>query len=449
VPARAKAEPDLSTPTARRRLAPKDGSAPYWRFISEGRYLGYRKPQSNPEVGKWCARVFLETRRDAGKAPYQKTTLGVADDKAPADGETVLSYAQALKAAMKWCDAQERRSLGLAPRHTGPYTVRHAVEDYLAWYKEHRRGYESFALPTLRAHVLSAPLADRQVDQLSAEEIKRWHIQLSRKPPRRRTKDGDAQNYGEIADEEARRKRKVTANKGLTLVKAALNMAFREGKVESDAAWRRVRKFEGVEAPRIRFLEQDEVKRLLRVCEPDFRELVQAALTTGCRYGELCRLKVSDFIPEAGEAGAIHVSTGKGRRSRSRNVFLSREGFEFFDSLAAGRAKSEPLLVRADGEAWGRGHQFRRMETACREANVEPAITFHLLRHTYASHYLMNGGSLEALAKQLGHADTRMTIQHYGHLAESWRAEEAVRHAPSFGLPRRKVVQLRERAEVG
>lgn len=46
----------------------------------------------------------------------------------------------------------------------------------------------------------------------------------------------------------------------------------------------------------------------------------------------------------------------------------------------------------------------------------------------------MSGGSLVALAKQLGHTTTRMVEKHYGHLAESWRAEEARKHAPSLDL---------------
>lgn len=447
MPAKLKNGPDLSTPASRRRLTPKGGSAPYWRFISEGRYLGYRKQRGNPEIRKWCARVFIEARRDAGKAPYLKTTLGVADDKVPADGETVLNYAQALKGAMAWCDEQERRSLGLAPRPLGPYTVGHAVEDYLGWYKEHRRGYDNFARPYLRAHVLSAPLARRQVEHLTAEEIKRWHIQLARTPPRTRTKRGKPQGYGEVMDDEARRKRKVTANKVLTLLKAALSMAFRDGKVSSDLAWRRVKRFEGVDAPRIRFLDFEEVGRLLRSCEADFRDLVRAALLTGCRYGELGGMRVTDFVPEAGEAGAVHVRTGKDRRSKPRDIFLNEEGYRFFDSLVAGRKGMEPMFLRQDGGTWERSQQVRRMREACIQSSIDPPVTFHLLRHTYASHYLMNGGSLEALAKQLGHADTRMTILHYGHLADRWRAEEAARHAPSFGIAREgNVTRLRRRS---
>ncbi len=72
------------------------------------------------------------------------------------------------------------------------------------------------------------------------------------------------------------------------------------------------------------------------------------------------------------------------------------------------------------------------MQDACAAAEIEPAVSFHILRHTYASLYLMGGGSLPALAAQLGHADTRMTIRHYGHLADSWRAAEAREHSPRY-----------------
>lgn len=57
--------------------------------------------------------------------------------------------------------------------------------------------------------------------------------------------------------------------------------------------------------------------------------------------------------------------------------------------------------------------------------------------------YLMAGGSLEGLARQLGHEDTRMTIRNYAHLAESWRSAEAKRAAPSFGVLPENVTALR------
>jgi hypothetical protein len=46
------------------------------------------------------------------------------------------------------------------------------------------------------------------------------------------------------------RQRKATANTIWTILKASLNHAFREGKVDSDAAWRRVQSFRLVDVPK-------------------------------------------------------------------------------------------------------------------------------------------------------------------------------------------------------
>ncbi len=49
------------------------------------------------------------------------------------------------------------------------------------------------------------------------------------------------------------------------------------------------------------------------------------------------------------------------------------------------------------------------MDDACDTAKIE-GVTFHILRHTYASHALMAGMTIEVLAQQLGHKDTRITM---------------------------------------
>jgi integrase len=218
-------------------------------------------------------------------------------------------------------------------------------------------------------------------------------------------------------------------NRVLTIFKAALNFAFSEGRVAADEAWRRVKPFKGADAAKISYLDQEQAARLLNVGAADFQLLMRAALLTGCRYGELIALRVGDYLPDS---QAIHIRESKS--NKSRHVYLTEEAESFFQALAAGRAAGETLLLREDGEPWRSSHQDRRMRAACEEAQIEPAVSFHILRHTYASHYLMGGGSLPALAAQLGHADTRMTVLHYSHLADSWRAAEARRFGPTFGL---------------
>ena len=72
------------------------------------------------------------------------------------------------------------------------------------------------------------------------------------------------------------------------------------------------------------------------------------------------------------------------------------------------------------------------MAEACTRAKIKPAISFHILRHTWASHAVMNGVPLLVVAKNLGHADTRMVEKHYGHLAPSFIADAIRAGAPRY-----------------
>ena len=83
------------------------------------------------------------------------------------------------------------------------------------------------------------------------------------------------------------------------------------------------------------------------------------------------------------------------------------------------------------------------MKDACKGARIEPEANFHCLRHTYASHAIMNGASLLVVAKNLGHSDTRMVERHYGHLAPSDIADAIRAAAPKFGVEPSNLSALR------
>jgi integrase len=72
------------------------------------------------------------------------------------------------------------------------------------------------------------------------------------------------------------------------------------------------------------------------------------------------------------------------------------------------------------------------------------AVGFHILRHTAASLAVMNGTPLVVVARNLGHASTRMVEAHYGHLAPSYIADEIRKGAPQFGfeVADKKIVQI-------
>jgi integrase len=221
----------------------------------------------------------------------------------------------------------------------------------------------------------------------------------------------------------------------LTILKAALNRAWRDGKIASDDAWRRVEPFEEADAARVRYLTLDECRRLLNAADGEFSDLIRAALATGCRFGELAALEVHDFHAES---GTLHIRTSKS--GKGRHVVLHDEGIQLFRSLAAGRRGNEPMLRKPDGDRWGKSNQDRPMRNACIRAKIEPPANFHVLRHTYASLAVMAGAPLMVVARNLGHADTRMVERHYGHLSESYIAEAIRKAVPRFGVANESTV---------
>jgi integrase len=183
-----------------------------------------------------------------------------------------------------------------------------------------------------------------------------------------------------------------------------------------------------------------EAKRLVNACTPEFRPLVQAALHTGCRYGELAQLQVHDFNPEAGT-----LAIRKSKSGKPRHVVLTNEGVALFKDLSAGKAGNALMLPRPNGSNWDASHQIRPMADTCERAKIKPSISFHILRHTWASHAVMNGAPLMVVAKNLGHADTRMVERHYGHLAPSYIADAIRAAAPKFGIETGNVVPIEAR----
>ena len=416
----------LGSRAARERL--KSRHEPYWRAIEKGAHLGYRKGSRG---GAWSARLFLE-------GVYHKTTLGNADDVRDANGISVLSFSQAQDKARAWFDQMARRAAGLGPVSEGPCTVKQVMEDYLAWYKKHRKDYVH-ARYRVDALILPA-LGATHAAKLTTQKIQAWLNELAERPARARTGRGRAQRYRTgSSNQDHVRRRRASANRTFAYLKAALNRAWHDGKVASDEAWRRVRPFRNVEAPVVRYLTESECVRLVNACGPAFGQLVRAALLTGCRYGELTTLLASDFNPDSGTLTVRETKSGK-----PRHVVLTEEGQRFFASATAGRPSGHLVFLRDDGKPWGHSHQARPLTEACRRARIKPAVSFHVLRHTHGSQLAMAGVPTPVIAKQLGHADTRVTERHYAHLGPSYVAKAIRAGFPELGiLGKSKVVALK------
>lgn len=409
----------LDTRSARSRLTER--REPYWHVLSKGCALGYRRGANG---GNWIARL----RDEAGKQHYE--ALGAADDIRDADSLTVFTFAQAQERARAWFVTKARELAGHAEPQVGPYTVATAISEYLS--ARECRGSKGVRKDRYAANSRIVPtLGAIEASKLTSRRIQDWFQKVATAPklvrtgkfaPKQATADFDA------SDDEEVRARRSTANRLLTVLKAALNHAFHEGKVASDEPWRKVKPFREANSAVIRYLSTDECRRIVNACPTDFRAIVQVALTTGCRYGELCRMAVSDFNAYAGT-----VTVRLSKAGKVRHVALADEGRALFQSLTAGRQGRELIFRRSDGGAWGPSHQQRPLTAASEIAKVEPAATFHILRHTYGSSLAMKGVPMGVIAAQLGHADTRMTERHYAHLSPSYVADTIRASLPPLG----------------
>lgn len=351
--------------------------------------------------------------------------IGPADDYQDADGENYLSFPQAQAKARDYANEINRPSLTTHQLTT----VGIAAEHYIEWYREHRKAVVDTER-TINAHILPA-FDNRLVMDLTSLEIKRWHEKLAITPPRRRTRVGAKQNFGDKAmTVEAKRSRKSTANRILTVLKAILNKAFEDGLVPDDKEWRKVKPFKQVDEPIVRFLTVAESTRLINSCKEDFRVPVQAALLTGCRYGELSRILATHVNLDT---GMVYINP-EAKSGKGRHIPLNAEGLQFFQQHIAGKTGLEHVFTRQDGTPWRKNHQSRLMTAACKQAKIEPPIGFHELRHTYASLLAQAGADLLTISKLLGHADTRITSRHYAHLCDKTLANAVKTLLPEFGV---------------
>ena len=400
--ARRPRDAQIETREARRRLRAR--KEPYWRHIHTGLAIGYYRGKKG---GSWHVRRMVD-----GKRVYQR--IGKADDYADRDGLTILSYDDAVQAAMSGGAARPATS-------ESKYAVAAAVDDYLNDLKARSPGGHHDAKLRYNKHVLPA-LGKRAVASLTRSDVRRWHQKIAA------TKSDDKEKL---------RQRRNTANRNLSTLKAMLNFAYHEGRVSDRSAWDQVRPFRRVDSPRIRYLLPSEARRLINRSPKEFRPLVRAALLTGCRYGELTALRVSHF-----DADASVLQVHEGKTGKLRNVPLTDEGVSFFVEQTAGRTAGETVFQRESGRAWRKSEQCRPMKATCQAAKIDPPVSFHVLRHTYGSLLARAGVSLQIISIAMGHADTRMTQRHYAHLSPDHVAKEIRNHLPTFVRQKPKIVSL-------
>jgi len=392
--------------------------------MAPGQFLCYRR-SADGYSGAWYVRLKIGGSDTFG-------SIGPADDEPAPRG--AISYRRARTLALKWCSERFTHVVG---QPHGP-TVADTLSAYFS--DQWRRGKKGAtrAWTSARAWILPT-LGQVTVSKLTRQMLEQWQESVAVSPKRLRTGAGRPQKYASppTTDNE-RRARKDTANRILTTLKAALSFASERGLADQDyKPWQKVKPYPMTTSARARFLQPDEAARLAAACKGDFGDLVRGALLTGCRYSELARLTCRNYDQAS---STLYVAESK--NGKPRHVVLSREGAALFDMLVAKRngpgclifpnGATRPRRVGSLG-AWTDADQGRRMKTACEKAGIE-LVTFHELRHTYASMLINAGCPLVFVAAQLGHSDTRMVERHYGHIRNEAMKAAIEAAMPSLGI---------------
>ena len=235
-------------------------------------------------------------------------------------------------------------------------------------------------------------LASRKLADVIFSEIDALHRKLTRRAP-------------------------IQANRAVSLLRKAFNLAMRWGWVTANPAV-------GIEAnpetSRTRYLDDAEIKRLMEALSTGpmqaSRDAIYFMLLTGCRRGEAFQAAWDQFDPKFSIWTKPAATT---KQRRLHRVPVSSAVSELLERRFQ-RSTSPFIFASHTGKAltdvkktWAR---------ICVEANLEN-VRLHDLRHTFASVLVSNGQSLPTIGAMLGHTQTQTTAR-YAHLFD-----ESLSHA--------------------
>ena len=348
---------------------------PYWGpAIAADLAIGYRK--ISEEQGTWIARM---RNAEPGGPRYLFKTLG----QVTADND----YEAARRAALKWGEA---RDAGVTEEVV---TVGQACERYVedrerekgaACAQDARKRFERTVYGTRFAAI---PLA-----KLRTPHLKAWRegLKLS----------------------------KGSADRTRVALIAALNQAVANRLVHGDAVreWRDFKPHGGPGNRRDVFLDRGQRRALLDRLQGALRDLVEAAILTGARAGELTSAKRSQFDARTG------VMTFNGKTGR-RDVPLSPAAQGLFERLSRSKLPAALLLVRDDGRPWAHSDWDEIVVEASQLARLPAGVCLYTLRHSFITEAITGGMSTLDVARLAG-TSLAMIEKHYGHLVASHAREK-------------------------
>lgn len=371
----------IDTVASRDKLTPRRNA--YWHRVRKGCYVGFRRMSATSE-GTWLARAF-----DALTGKQIHHPLGDLSD---------LPHHQRFDAAQKsastWFD-----HIG----HGGSRSTM-TVEDACSRYVDHLRSTRSeSAANDAKSRLKNQVLSDRKLACVELQKLTPAHIEAWRKNLRD-TPTRSGGNRGQLRSAS-------TLNRDMSGLRAVLNLAYADGHVMSDFAWRR-KLLPIKNAGRRRELYLDRTQRIAFVenAEPDLALFLRGLCLLPLRPGALAALKVADY-----DARLKVLLIGKDKHGGDRKIKLPDTTAGFFANASKSKLPNAPLLCRSNGKAWNKDAWKWPVKSAAAEAKLPAETTAYTLRHSVISDLVHGGLDLLTVA-QISGTSVVMIERHYGHL---------------------------------
>lgn len=370
----------IDTVTARAKITPRRD--PYWQRVSRGLYVGFRKMSSDTS-GTWFARY-----RGEGKEQLRQT-LGTLENFYPSE-----RFDKAATAARTWMNAA---TIGTNPESC---TVKDACDAYTKKVRELTGDKSADDLAArYRRWIGQDPIRKIEMNKLTRDEVSALRKRMAAAPV----------HIGQSG--KTRPRSKDTVNRDMAAVRAALNMAFDDGKVSSNTAWRKpLAAFKNVSRRRDVYLDREQRTRLIQCSPPDLARLIRGLSMLPLRPGALAYLTVANFDERVGV-----LKIGQDKSGADRKLKLPPTIADFLKNAADGRPPSAPLFVRDDGLAWNKDLWKKPIKLATAAADLPTSTIAYALRHSAITDLVHDGLDLLSVA-QISGTSVAMIERHYGHL---------------------------------
>lgn len=384
----------ISTVSARAALKPRH--EPYWHKLAQGCHLGYRK-LTNQSEGVWWAR-YIEPGTNKKSHHSLGSFAHLANNQ---------KFDAAKRDAEAWFAHIGKGGISAAK------TVRNACENYVSHIKttkgdstakDIQKRFDGYVLNIER-------FAETELSKLTPAIIGDWRKRLAELPVTQGRRGRSRQSKSEQNDSPTQKKRTAsTLNRDMTPFRAALNLAFKDGWVTSDFAWKgKLAPVKAADQRRSLYLDKTQRAELIAAATGNIKAFLHGLAVLPLRPGALASLHVKDFDARLSQLAIRIDKTGQ------RKIKIPPQAAALLSGLCEGKIANASIFSRADGAAWDKDSWKGPIKEAVRAAALPEEVTAYTLRHSVITDLVHSGLDLLTVA-QLSGTSVRMIEAHYGHL---------------------------------